>query len=114
MVRVKRGVSANKRRKNLLDVTKGFQHGRKSKFRLAKEAAYHALRYATRDRRAKKRVFRASWQVTVNAAVRDYGISYSKFIKQLKDKKVTINRKILAEIATNNHDLFAKIVEAVK
>ena len=114
MARIKRGVSANKRRKNLLDITKGFEHGRKSKFRLAREAAYHALRYATRDRRAKKRVFRASWQVAINAAIRGQGTTYSKFIKQLKDKKIFLNRRVLADIARDQREWVKNIAEEVK
>ncbi|PIS40272.1 MAG: 50S ribosomal protein L20, partial [Candidatus Nealsonbacteria bacterium CG08_land_8_20_14_0_20_36_22] len=79
MVRVKRGKTAHRRRKNLLKHTKGFRWGRKSKYRLAKEALLHAWKYAYRDRRTKKREFRKLWQIQINAACREQGLSYSRF-----------------------------------
>jgi len=114
MTRVKRGVSAHKRRKHLLKYVKGFRWGRKNKYRLAKEAIYHAWRYSYRDRKIKKRVLRRSWQGQINAAVRQSGISYSRFIKGLKEKKIELDRKILAEIAIKNPEIFKKIVSEVK
>ncbi len=114
MVRVKRGVSANKRRKNILKHTKGFRWGRKSKFRLAKEALLHAWTYAYRDRRTKKRAFRTLWQIRINSACRKLGITYSKFIKLLKDKKIEIDRKILSALAKDEPKIFEKIIEKVK
>jgi len=114
MVRVKRGKTAKKRRKRLLKQTKGFRWGRKSKYRTAKEALMHALTYAYRDRRTKKREFRKLWQIQINAAIRPFGLSYSKFIHLLKEKKVELDRKILATLAKEYPKIFEKIVEKVK
>ena len=114
MVRVKRGKTAHKRRKNLLKHVKGFRWGRKSKYRLAKEALLHAWKYAFRDRRTKKREFRKLWQVQINAACREKEISYSKFIHGLKKNKIELDRKILAELAQKKPEIFEKIVEKVK
>jgi len=85
MVRVKRGKTAHKRRKHLLKYAKGFRWGRKTKYRQAKEAVYHAWEYAYRDRRTKKRDFRKLWQTQISAACRQADISYSKFIRGLKE-----------------------------
>jgi len=114
MVRVKRGKSAHKRRKNVLKQTKGFRWGRKSKYRAAKEALLHAGTYAFRDRKAKKRSFRQLWQTQISAFVKKYGLSYSKFIHSLKEKKIELDRKILAELAKNQPKIFEKIIEIVK
>ena len=114
MVRVKRGKTAHKRRKNLLKYTKGFRWGRKSKYRLAKEALLHAWKYAYRDRRTKKREFRKLWQIQINAACRQQDLSYSRFIYGLKQKKIGLDRKILSELAKSHPQIFEKIVEKVK
>ena len=114
MARVKRGKIAHKRRKHLLKYAKGFRWGRKAKYKLAKDALYHAWRYAYRDRRTKKREFRKLWQIKINAVCREQGISYSKFIHNLKQKNIAIDRKILSDLAQNNPQIFAKIVEKVK
>lgn len=114
MVRVKRGKTANKRRKNILKHAKGFRWGRKKKYRLAKVAVMKAWRYSFRDRKAKKREFRALWQTQINAACRQLGLSYSKFINGLKKNKIELDRKILSEIAKNHPDTFKKIVEKAK
>ncbi|MCL5011109.1 MAG: 50S ribosomal protein L20 [Patescibacteria group bacterium] len=114
MPRVKRGTTANKRRKNLLKQTKGFKWGRKSKFKLAKQAVLKAGTYAYRDRKAKKRTFRALWQIQINAACRTNEISYSKFIAGLKKNSIEIDRKILAQLAQEKPETFAQIVEKVK
>jgi len=114
MTRVKRGKIAHKRRKRLLKHAKGFHWGRKTKYRQAKEALYHAWEYAYRDRRAKKREFRKLWQIQINAACRKSGISYSKFIAGLKKNKISLDRKILADLAQNYSEIFEKIVEKVK
>ena len=114
MVRVKRGKIAHKRRKHLLKYAKGFRWGRKSKFRAAKEALYHAWRYAYRDRKAKKREFRKLWQIQINSACRQTGISYSKFIAGLKKNKIELDRKILSTLAQNHPQIFEKIVSTVK
>jgi large subunit ribosomal protein L20 len=114
MVRIKRGVAAHKRRKHLLEYAKGFRLGRKSKYRLAKEAIYHAFKYATRDRKAKKRDFRQLWQLQINAASRNSGTNYNKLISGLKAKKVTLNRKMLSLLAKEKPEIFAKIAEFSK
>ena len=114
MARVKRGTISHKRRKNVLRQTKGFRWGRKSKFRYAKEALKHALRYSFRDRKAKKRDFRQLWQTQINNAARLQGLSYSRFISLLKKKGVALDRKVLADFAVNNPQVFQKIIEQVK
>lgn len=114
MPRVKRGTQHVKRRKSLLARVKGFSWGRKSKIRLARPAMLKAGVYAFRDRRAKKRTFRNLWTLKINAAVRNYGFSYSRFINALKKANVTIDRKVLAEIAEKQPAMFEKIIAAVK
>ncbi len=114
MVRVKRGKIAHKKRKRLLKETKGFRWGRKSKYRLAKEALMKARTYAYRDRKVKKREFRKLWQIQINAACRNLGLSYSKFIHLLKEKNIILDRKILSTLAKKEPEIFKKIVEKVK
>jgi len=114
MARVKGGKSKLKRRKHLLKYTKGFLYGRKSKIREAKTALMHAWRYAYRDRRVRKREFRRLWQLKINAATREAGMPYNQFIHALKLKKIELDRKILAEFAANQPEIFAKILEEVK
>lgn len=114
MVRVKRGKTAHKRRKRLLKQVKGFKWGRKTKYRQAKEALYHAWTYAYRDRKVKKREFRKLWQIQIGAACRNLGLSYNKFIHQLKEKKIGLDRKILAQLAKEKPEIFKKIVEKTK
>jgi len=114
MPRVKRGTTANKRRKSLLKHAKGFRWGRKSKYVLAKDALRHAWEYAYRDRRTKKREFRKLWNIKINALCRENGISYSRFIDGLKKKKIDLDRKILADLAENHPHIFEKIVKEVK
>ncbi|MEK7611915.1 MAG: 50S ribosomal protein L20 [Patescibacteria group bacterium] len=114
MTRVKRGVTANKRRKNVLKAAKGFRWSRKSKERAAKEALLHSLTNKFRGRKEKKRVNRALWQVKINAAVRPEGMKYSTFIGALKKKNIIIDRKVLADLAEHEPKVFKKIVESVK
>lgn len=114
MTRVKRGVIANKRRKNLLKHAKGYRWGRKSKFRLAKDATMHAWSSAFNDRRKKKGEYRRLWQIQLNAAVREKGLTYSKLIAGLKKANVEIDRKIMAGLATSNPKVFDKIIELAK
>jgi large subunit ribosomal protein L20 len=114
MPRVKRGKHHLKHRKNLLKQVKGYRWGRKSKIKLARVAMLKAGVYAYRDRRAKKRLARQLWQVKINAASRDNGLSYSKLSGALKKAKIDLDRKILADLAENHPAVFAKIVEAVK
>ena len=114
MTRVKRGVMAHKRRQNIIKQAKGFKWGRKSKYKLAKDALMHAWTYAYRDRKAKKRDFRRLWQIKINAAVRQQGITYSRFIEALKKANMEVDRKILANLAEKQPKIFTKIVEKVK
>lgn len=114
MVRVKRGKAAHKRRKNVLKEVKGFRWGRKSKYRLAKDALYHAWEYAYRDRKTKKREFRKLWQIQIGSACKKTGVSYSKFISGLKKGKIDLDRKILADLARNYPQIFEKILEKIK
>ncbi|HRY82393.1 MAG TPA: 50S ribosomal protein L20 [Candidatus Moranbacteria bacterium] len=114
MTRVKRGVSTSKRRKNLLKDAKGYRWKRKSKYRTAKQAVIKAGRYAYRDRRAKKRTMRALWITRLNIALRELGFKYSAFIKTLADKKITVDRKVLSQMAVENPEMFKKFVESVK
>lgn len=114
MSRVKRGVIAQKRRRKVLKMAKGYRFGRSRKERQAKEALYHAYNYAFAHRRRKKGVFRRLWNVRINAAVRTFGLSYSKFIDALNKKEIRINRKMLAQIAQNQPESFKRIVEQVQ
>lgn len=114
MPRVKRGTIANKRRAEVLKKTKGFKWGRKSKERTAKEALLHAESRAFRGRKEKKRVYRQLWNVKINAAIREEGMSYSKFIAALKKADIQIDRKILADLAEHEPAVFKKIVAAAK
>jgi len=113
MARVKRGVLKRKRKKKLIRQAKGYKWGRKSKYRAAKDALKHAWTYAYRDRRAKKREFRQLWQIQINAACRQEGMSYSRFINALKKNKIELDRKILADLAKDYPEVFKKIVEKV-
>jgi len=114
MVRVKRGKAAHKKRKKLLKYTKGFRWGRKSKYKAAKEALLHAWSYSYRDRKVKKREFRKLWQIRINAACKQVGISYSRFIHNLKQKNIDLDRKILSTLAKDYPKIFEKIVKEVK
>lgn len=114
MVRIKRGTIANKRRKNILKLTKGFRWGRKSKYKLAKDAMKHAWKWSYRDRKTKKREFRRIWQVRINGSCRKLGITYSRLINGLKKNKIEIDRKILSQFAQENPEIFEKIVEEAK
>ena len=114
MSRVKRGVIVRKRHKKLLKLTKGYRHTRKNLVKVAKQATLKAGTYQYRDRRNKKRNFRRLWIVRLNAAVRAHGLTYSKFIRALKDKKIELDRKILADLAVNNPEEFEKVIAKVK
>lgn len=114
MVRVKRGKLRTKKRKRLLKLAKGFRWSRKNKYRLAKEALFHAFKYAYRDRRTKKREFRKLWQIRINAATRRLGLPYSKFMYLLKQKKIGLDRKVLAQLAKDYPAVFEKIAEKIK
>lgn len=114
MTRVKRGMSHVKRRKNLLEDAKGYRWNRKNLFREAKQAILKAGAYAYRDRRAKKRVMRKLWITRLNIAVREFGLRYSSFIKTLSTKNITIDRKVMSQMAVENPAIFAKFIEKVK
>jgi large subunit ribosomal protein L20 len=114
MPRIKRSVQARKHRKNILKHAKGFKYGRKSKFKLAKDALRHAWTYAFRDRKAKKRTNRGLQNLQINAATRNQGVTYSKFIAGLKAKKIELDRKVLSQLAQLYPEIFSKIVEEVK
>lgn len=113
-MRVKRGKSHLKRRKNLLKRTKGFRWGRKKKIKLAKTAVLKAGAHAYRDRRVKKRTARQLWNIKINAGVRQHELTYSKFIKLLHDAKVDLDRKSLAHLAEHEPKAFQEVVELVK
>jgi large subunit ribosomal protein L20 len=114
MARVKRGVTAGKRHKKILKKAKGYYNGRRKIYRAAKQAVIKAGQYAFRDRRAKKRDFRALWITRINAAARLNGLSYSQFIRGLKLAGVEIDRKVLADIAVHDAEAFASLANQVK
>lgn len=114
MSRIKRAVQARKHRKHLMKHAKGFSYGRKSKFKLAKDALRHAWTYAYRDRKVKKRTFRNLWNLQINALARQNGITYSRFINGLKKSKIELDRKVLSELANSHPEIFVKIVESLK
>ena len=112
-MRVKRGNVLRKRHKKILKLAKGFIGARSRIFKVANQAVMKALKYAYRDRRAVKRNMRALWIVRINAAVREYGISYSRFMNLLKKADIQVNRKMLAELAANEPEAFKVIVDTV-
>jgi len=110
MPRVKRGVTAHARHKRLLNDAEGREGTNSKLIRRAHESALHALAYATRDRKQRKRQMRQLWIIRINAAARQNGITYGKFIAALKEAKIEIDRKILADIAVRDAAVFAQIV----
>ena len=114
MPRVKRGVTARARHKKVLSQAKGFRGRRKNVYRIAKEAVMKAGQYAYRDRRNRKRTFRALWIARINAAVREMGMSYSVFMNGLKKAEIEIDRKVLADMAVHDKAAFTKIAEQAK
>jgi large subunit ribosomal protein L20 len=114
MPRVKRGISHLKKRKNLLKNVKGYKWGRKSHIKLAKVAVLKAGVYAYIGRKHKKRAFRRQWQIVLNAAVRPYGLTYSKFIHALKEQNIELDRKVLNQLAKDHPLVFKNIVETVR
>jgi large subunit ribosomal protein L20 len=114
MSRVKRGVAAHKRHKRLLNAAEGRKGTRSRLVRPAREALLHALSYATRDRKQRKRQMRGLWIIRINAAARANGVSYATFIAGLKAANVGIDRKILADLAVRDERTFAAIVEVAK
>lgn len=114
MSRVKRGVTAHARHKKIIDQAKGYQGRRKNVYRVAKQAVTKAGQYAYRDRRQRKRQFRALWIMRINAAARVFGLSYSRFINGLSRAEIEIDRKILADLAVNDRDAFGQLAEQAK
>lgn len=114
MPRVTRGNKKLLRRKKILKLARGFFGAKKKNYRSAKEAVEKALSYSYRDRRNKKRDFRKLWNIRINAAVRKYGLSYSRFIDGLNKAGIKLNRKILSNLAAVEPDTFKHIVEKVK
>jgi large subunit ribosomal protein L20 len=114
MSRVKRGVTARARHKKVLKLAKGFRGRRGNVYRVAKQAVMKAGQYAYRDRRNKKRVFRALWIARINAAARSLGITYSQFANGLRKANIGIDRKVLAQLAVHDEAGFAAIVNQVK
>ncbi len=114
MTRVKKGVHALKRRRSVLKQTKGFRHGRKSKERQAKDALLHAGAYAFAHRRDKKSHNRKLWNIKINAGARATGaVSYSKLMGGLKKKNILVDRKILADLAENHPESFARVLKSI-
>ena len=114
MPRSANSVASRKRRKKILKKAKGYFGRRKNVYTVAKNAVEKGLTYAYRDRKTKKRVFRSLWITRINAASREYGMSYSQFINKLKSKNITINRKVLADLAMNDPKKFEDILKKVK
>lgn len=114
MARVKRGVTAHARHKKILKAAKGYYGARSRTYRVAVQAVTKAGQYAYRDRRQKKRQFRQLWIVRINAAARQNGLSYSKFVNGLKKASIELDRKILSNIAVHDKATFAVLVEKAK
>jgi large subunit ribosomal protein L20 len=114
MPRVKRGVTAHARHKKILDAAKGYRGFRKNVFRVAKQAVTKAGQYAYRDRKQRKRQFRALWITRINAAAREHGLSYSRFMAGLHKAGIEVDRKMLADLAVFNKDGFASLAEQAK
>ncbi|HEY8695191.1 MAG TPA: 50S ribosomal protein L20 [Chloroflexota bacterium] len=111
MPRVKRGVPAHKKHKKVLDAVKGHKGAKSKLFRPANESLLKSLRYAYRDRRVRKRDFRRLWIVRINAAARLNGVSYSVLMNKFKQANITIDRKILADLAVRDPDAFAQLIQ---
>ena len=114
MSRVKRGVTAHAKHKKTLDAAKGFYGRRKNTIRIAKQAVEKSMQYAYRDRKVKKRTFRALWIQRLNAAVRECGLTYSRFIDGLNKAGIEMDRKVLSEMAISEPEAFKAIVEKAK
>ena len=114
MPRSKTAKTSRKRRKKTIKEAKGYRWGRKSKYKASKQALMKAWSYAYRDRKTRKRAFRRLWQIQINAAVRSFDLSYSKFIHLLKENNIKLNRKVLAQLANEEPKVFEKIVKEVK
>ena len=113
MPRANSSVPRHRRHRKIVKLAKGYYGRRKSNFRSAKDAVEKGLQYSYRDRRNKKRTMRSLWIIRINAAVRQHGLSYSKFINLLKEKNIDINRKSLAYMAVNDPDGFSAIIKSI-
>ena len=113
-MRVKRGVAAHRRHKKYLDLAKGFRGGRSKLYRTAREAVERSLVYSYRDRKVRKREFRKLWILRINAAARENGLSYSRFMDGLKKADIVLDRKVLADLAVRAKEDFAKLAELAK
>jgi len=113
-MRATNAVASRKRRKRMIEAAKGFRLRRSKLYRYAKDAIEHGRQYAYRDRKNKKRTFRALWNLRINAAARDTGITYSRFIEGLKAAKVEVNRKVLADLAATDSAAFDELVSTAK
>ena len=113
-MRIKRGVTSRRRKKRVLKLAKGYWGRRKSNFRRAKETIIRALAYSYRDRKQRKRQFRSLWIIRLNASVRQFGISYSKFINALKKSNIELDRKSLSELAIRDPQGFKSVVETAQ
>ena len=111
MARIKGGINAKKRHKKILKLAKGFRGSRSKQYRTAKQSVMRALAHAFAGRKQTKREYRRLWIARINAAARQNGLSYSRFISYLKRANITINRKLLAELAVSNPDAFAQLVK---
>lgn len=114
MPRVKRGVASRARRKKVLKQAKGYYGARSRQFKVAKQAVIKAGQYAYRDRRQRKRQFRSLWIIRINAAAREHGLSYSRFIAGLKKAAIEVDRKVLADLAMHEPTAFAALAEQAK
>jgi len=114
MARVKRGMMSLKKRRKVLKAVKGFRGARGTTYKAANEALLHSLIYAFRDRRVRKRDFRALWITRINAAARQEGLSYSRLMSGLKKEGLAINRKVLADLAINDQAAFEKLLAIAK
>jgi large subunit ribosomal protein L20 len=114
MARVKRGVQARARHKKVLKEAKGYYGARRKVYRVAKQAVTKAGQYSYRDRRQRKRQFRSLWIVRINAAAREAGLSYSRFIDGLTKAEIEVDRKVLADLAVNDKAAFAALAEKAK
>jgi len=114
MTRIKRGVTTHAKHKRVLDAAKGYRGRRKNTIRVARQAVEKAGQYAYRDRKAKKRSFRALWIVRINAAVREAGLTYSQFIHGTKLAGIELDRKTMADLAMNEGGIFATVIAQAK
>jgi large subunit ribosomal protein L20 len=114
MAKIKHSVATKRRKKRVLKQAKGYWGDRSKQFEQARRTLMHALVYAYRDRKVKKRDFRKLWIVRINAACREAGITYSRFMSGLKKAKIDLDRKILADLAVNDSKVFKKLVEIAK